>query len=225
MQELNGYIKLYRKLIKWGWYQDSVVKSLFLHCLLMASFKEFDWMGRNLKAGQFITSRKHLAEDLGFSEMQIRTALKKLESTKEITIETTNRFTIITVINWGLYQSDEENDNQDLNQQITNEGPTELMNKLLTSVENLKNLTNNSTNKIELENLVNSEVEQMKKILLTNTLTNKQPTDNQQITNKQPHRNNVKNNKNVKNDKKYNTRTREGVYGGSYSGVKYLDED
>lgn len=125
MQELNGYIKLYRKLIRWGWYQDSVVKSLFLHCLLMASFKDFDWRGRNLKAGQFITSRKRLAEELGFSEMQIRTALKKLESTKEITIETTNRFTIITVMNWGLYQSDEDLNNQDLNQQITNKQPTD----------------------------------------------------------------------------------------------------
>ena len=142
MQELNGYIKLYRKLIKWGWYQDSVVKDLFLHCLLMASFKDFDWMGRSLRAGQFITSRKHLAEDLGFSEMQIRTALKKLESTKEITTETTNRFTIITVMNWGLYQSDEENDNQDLNQQITNKQPTD--NQQITNKQpHRKNVKNN----------------------------------------------------------------------------------
>lgn len=170
MQELNGYIKLYRKLVQWGWYQDNVVKSLFLHCLLMASFKDFTWMGRNLKAGQFITSRRHLAEDLGFSEMQIRTAIKKLESTEEITTETTNRFTIITVLNWANYQVDEEIDNQVLNQQITN----------------------------------------------------KQPTDNQQITNKQPHRKNVKNVKNVKNN---NTRTREGVYSGGYSGVKNLADD
>lgn len=125
MQELNGYIKLYRKLIQWGWYQDNVVKSLFLHCLLTASFKDFAWMGRNLKAGQFVTSRKHLAEDLGFTEMQIRTALKKLESTEEITIETTNRFTIITVMNWENYQSDNDTNNQVFNQQITNKQPTD----------------------------------------------------------------------------------------------------
>ncbi len=125
MQELNGYIKLYRKLIRWGWYQDNVVKSLFLHCLLSASFRDFDWMGRNLKAGQFITSRKHLAEDLGFSEQQVRTALKKLESTQEITIEATNRFTIITVVNWCDYQCDDLESNQVLNQQITNKQPTD----------------------------------------------------------------------------------------------------
>ena len=91
MQELNGYIKLYRKLVQWGWYQDNVVKSLFLHCLLMASFKDFDWMGNTLKAGQFITSYKALSKELGFSVQQVRTAIKKLESTEEITSKATNK--------------------------------------------------------------------------------------------------------------------------------------
>lgn len=150
MQELGGYIKLYRKLVKWGWYQDNVVKGLFLHCLLMASFKDFDWMGRRFTAGQFITSRKHLAQDLGFTEMQIRTALKKLESTKEITTETTNRFTIITVNNWGNYQGDDNEDNQDFNHQITNKQPTD--NQQITNkqphrknVKNNKNVKNSIT--------------------------------------------------------------------------------
>lgn len=145
MQELTGYIKLYRKLTQWGWYQDNIVKSLFLHCLLMASFKDFNWMGQDMKAGQFITSRKRLAEDLGFSEMQIRTALKKLESTKEITIKTTNKYTIITVINWGSYQADDELNNQDFNQQITNKQPTN--NQQITNKQphrkNVKNVNNN----------------------------------------------------------------------------------
>ena len=147
MQELNGYIKLYRKLIQWGWYQDNIVKSLFLHCLLMASFKEFDWMGQKMKPGQFITSRKNLSKDLGFSEMQIRTALKKLESTKEITIETTNKYTVITVMNWDNYQSDNDFNNQDFNQQITNKQPTD--NQQITNkqphrknVKNVKNVKN-----------------------------------------------------------------------------------
>lgn len=125
MQELNGYIKLYRKLIRWGWYQDSVVKSLFLHCLLMASFKDFDWQGRRLKAGEFITSYKRLSEDLGFTVQQIRTALKKLESTGEITSKATNRFTVITVMNWENYQIEDIAINTDGNNQITNNQQTD----------------------------------------------------------------------------------------------------
>lgn len=142
MQELNGYIKLYRKLIKWGWYQDSVVKSLFLHCLLMASFKDFDWMGKKLKAGQFITSYKSLSKDLGFSIQQIRTALKKLESTEEITSTSTNKYTIITVMNWENYQIDEDYSNTQSNKPSTNEQQTN--NKPSTNEQqHRKNVKNN----------------------------------------------------------------------------------
>lgn len=130
MQELNGYIKLYRKLIKWGWYQDNVVKSLFLHFLLTASFKDFNWMGKKLKSGQLITGRKKLAEELNFSERQIRTAMEKLKSTGEVTYETTNKYTIVTVVNWEDYQSNEEmptksatNERPTKDQQATNERP------------------------------------------------------------------------------------------------------
>lgn len=127
---MNGYIKLYRKLTQWGWYQDSVVKDLFLHLLLTASFKDFEWQGKTLKAGQLITGRKRLAEELNFSERQIRTALEKLKSTGELTTETTNKFTIITVVNWEEYQICEEevtntsaNERPTSDQQATNKRP------------------------------------------------------------------------------------------------------
>ena len=81
MQRLNGFVKVHRKLVQWGWYQDYVVKDLFLHLLLTASFRESQWMGRTIEKGQVITSYAHLAEELGFSVKQIRTALNKLKST------------------------------------------------------------------------------------------------------------------------------------------------
>lgn len=225
MQELNGYIKLYRKLIKWGWYQDNVVKSLFLHCLLMASFKDFDWMGQVLKAGQFITSLKHLSDDLGFSTQQIRTAIKKLESTGEITSTSTNKFTIITVMNWENYQVDEETSNTVSNNPITNEQQTknaEIYEQIVNGIENLKNSTQRATNKNELESLINSGLASIQENLSTKLATNEQQTNNKRTTNEQQHRKNVKN---VKNVKKYNTRTREEEKIGSYSGVKKLSDD
>ena len=149
MQELNGYIKLYRKLVRWGWYQDNVVKSLFLHCLLMASFKDFDWMGQRLKAGQFITSYKSLAKDLGFTVQQVRTALQKLESTGEITRTATNKFTVITVINWENYQVDDEDsntvsNNPTTNEQQTNNNPTTNEQQHRKNVKKSKNVKNSS---------------------------------------------------------------------------------
>ena len=104
MQRLNGFVKVHRKLVQWGWYQDYVVKDLFLHLLLTASFRESQWMGRTIEKGQAITSYAHLAEELGFSVKQIRTALNKLKSTGEVASESTNRYTIITVVNWEKYQ-------------------------------------------------------------------------------------------------------------------------
>lgn len=189
MQELNGYIKLFRKLIRWGWYQDSVVKDLFLHCLICASYKDFEWMGMELKAGQFITGRKKLAEELGFSEQQIRTAISKLESTGEISVFSTNKYSIITVTNWENYQGD------------SNEQPTEnavFCEQIVNEEKNLKNSTNKSTNKNTLENPFNKDLFETKESLSTNTLTNEQPTSNQQATNKQPHIKNIKNIKNIK---------------------------
>ena len=183
---MNGYIKLYRKLTQWGWYQDSVVKDLFLHLLLTASFKDFEWQGKTMKAGQLITGRKKLAEDLNFTEQQIRTALKKLESTKEIVCESSNKYTIITVTNWESYQIYGET-----------EQPTDFVNKLLTSVEKLKISTNSLTNTNGLKSALESAIFDIEDILATNNITNEQPTNNQQITNKQPHIKNVKNNKNI----------------------------
>ena len=195
MQELNGFILLHRKLKQWGWYKDSVVKDLFLHLLLSASFKDFEWMGRQLKAGQLITGRKRLAEELDFTERQIRTALDKLKSTGEVTIETTNKYTIITVVNWDDYQGlDKIATNK-----TTNKRPALSVNKLLTSIETLEKSTKKTTNKDELQSLINSGIDEIKKILATNISANERPTKDQQTTNKRPHMNNINNDNNVKN--------------------------
>lgn len=195
MQELNGFILLHRKLKQWGWYKDSVVKDLFLHLLLSASFKDFEWMGRQLKAGQLITGRKRLAEELDFTERQIRTALDKLKSTGEVTIETTNKYTIITVVNWDDYQGlDKIATNK-----TTNKRPALSVNKLLTSIETLEKSTKKTTNKDELQSLINSGIDEIKKILATNISANERPTNDQQTTNKRPHMNNINNDNNVKN--------------------------
>lgn len=121
---LNGFIKLHRKLVAWGWYQDYVVKDVFLHLLLTANFKDSQWMGVTLKKGQLVTSYKHLSEDLAFSVRQVRTAIDKLKSTGEITTEATNRFTIITVVNWEEYQLFDEKMTSEATSNQTNERQT-----------------------------------------------------------------------------------------------------
>lgn len=150
MQELNGFIKLYRKLKRWGWYKDTVVKCVFLHFLLSASYTEFEWMGETFKPGQLITSIAHLSEELGFSSKQIRTAIDKLCSTKEVGKRTTNKYTVITVMNWESYQGDDipkgkhlgtptANEGQTDGKQRANEGQHIKNNKNIKNIKNKKN--------------------------------------------------------------------------------------
>ena len=64
-----------------------------------------------------------LAEELGVSEQNIRTSLDHLKTWQNLTIRSTNRFSILKVINWELYQETETHINQQINQEVTSNQP------------------------------------------------------------------------------------------------------
>ena len=123
-------------MLEWEWYKDSKVKDLFIHCLLKANHRDKKWQGILIKKGSFLTSISKLSQELSFSPMQIRTAIKKLKSTNEITIETTSQYTIIQVVKHEQYQSN----NKPANKPITNGEQTD--NKPITTTKNDKNKEN-----------------------------------------------------------------------------------
>ena len=126
MSNLNGYIKLHRKLLAWEWYSDINVRVLFFHCLLKANHKKEKWQGIEINAGQFVTSLGHLSKECGLTEQQTRTALNKLKLTSEITSKSTSRYSIITINNWNLYQTNNTQDNKQItNSQQTNNNKQE----------------------------------------------------------------------------------------------------
>jgi hypothetical protein len=140
----SGFIKLQRKILDWEWYNDIPTKTLFIHLLLKFNFKNKKWRGNDIKKGQILTGRKILSDETGLSEQQIKTALKKLKSTNEITIKATNRFSVITLVNYSLYQDKKTDnnqlDNQPEEQQATNKQPTS--NQQATTTKNEKNEKN-----------------------------------------------------------------------------------
>lgn len=109
MEESNqkGWIKLYRKMLKWRWYDDAVVKSAFIHCILMANITDAEWHQYDIPKGGFITSLPHFSEQCGITVNQTRRALKCLEETGEITKKPQGRNTLIIVNNWDKFQSKE----------------------------------------------------------------------------------------------------------------------
>lgn len=106
--EDNSFITLHRKLLLWEWYTDINTKCLFIHLLLTASHKDYNWRGIEIKRGQVMTGRKVLSTETGLSEQEVRTALDKLKSTNEITIKATKKYSIVTVRNYGAYQDKKE---------------------------------------------------------------------------------------------------------------------
>ena len=100
----NGFIKLHRALTEWGWYKDVPTCKLWLHILLRANFRESVYMGKTIPRGGFVTSSASLSSVSGLSVQQVRTALGKLKTTGEITVETNRHFTVIVVVKYDEYQ-------------------------------------------------------------------------------------------------------------------------
>jgi len=122
---MTGYVKLHRKFKNWEWYSDLNSRVVFMHLLLTVNYKDSRFQGHEVKSGSGVYGRVKLASDVGISEQQLRTALNKLKSTLEINIESTSKFSIITLNKWGAYQGF-SNDNQPAcSQHVTSSHPTD----------------------------------------------------------------------------------------------------
>lgn len=141
-----SYIKLDRKLKDWEWIRNPNVLAVWIHILLNASYKDYTWQGKEFPKGSFPTSLRKIAEKTGLTIQQTRTAISNIQSTHEITITSTNKYSLITVNKWAEYQSDDE-----------------CSTHTTTSKPNASQQTNNTqTNNIK-RNIRNKEVKNIKK--------------------------------------------------------------
>jgi len=120
-----GHIKLDRKILNWEWYSDYKMVHLFIHLLLKANYKDNTWQRVLVKRGQLITGLSKLSENTGLTISQTRTCLNNLQNTGEIAIKTTNKYSVITICKYDIYQSeknlnrkqdDKQDDKQDSKQ-------------------------------------------------------------------------------------------------------------
>lgn len=122
--EKETFIKLFRKFKKWGWYSDPATKDVFIHLLLGANWKDGEYRGVEVKAGECVFGRKKAAEELGLSERQVRTALDHLRKSGEIsTSKTTNKFSVIRIEKWAFYQGRDSDSDQQDDQTATSKRP------------------------------------------------------------------------------------------------------
>jgi hypothetical protein len=124
----KGYVKLWRKTIDAGWLRNHKLFCFWSWCLMKATYKEHDFVVGcqqvHLMPGEFVFGRKVAALELNMSEQEIRTAVDSMRKRKNLTIKSTNKFSIISITNWDTYQSQEDRINQQINQQLTINQPT-----------------------------------------------------------------------------------------------------
>lgn len=121
---MDTWIKLYRKFTKWEWFNISEMVHLYIYLLLCANNEDDEWRGINVKRGQLITGLNSLNKATGISFQTLRTCLKRLEKTKEINIQSTNKYSIITICNYDEYQTKQKATNKLPNKQLTNNQQT-----------------------------------------------------------------------------------------------------
>lgn len=101
----NGFVKLYRSLLKWEWYDDVNTKVVFLHLLLTVSIEDSKWHGITVRRGSRVSSYAKLSEETKLSVRQVRTAIDHLESTGEVTRTKYPKYTVFAINHFDAYQT------------------------------------------------------------------------------------------------------------------------
>lgn len=121
MAELNGWIKIHRRMLHSSFYKNLTGKQrdVIITILLMADSEEKEWMykGKIYKTspGQVFSSLNNIAKLCGrdCTRETVRTTITNAQRNGFLTIETHKTHTLITIENWGKYQSDSLKTTQD----------------------------------------------------------------------------------------------------------------
>lgn len=137
----QGWVRVYRKSMDSTVWKNPNIWFVWSWCLLKANHKKtkFPFNGEDIELfpGQFISGRNKALEELPvLTPQQWRTAIDYLKSTNRIAVNSNNKFSIITILNWNEYQID----NQQSNQPVTNQQPAN--NQPITTYKNVKNEKN-----------------------------------------------------------------------------------
>ena len=113
----NGYIILQRSFLGFRWFKSPTVCHLFQYFLLRANFQDCQFNDKVIKRGQLVTCHSIIAAETGLTLQQTRTAIKKLSSTGDIRVSSSNRYSVVTVCKYDSWLEVQQSNNNP----ITNE--------------------------------------------------------------------------------------------------------
>ncbi len=119
---MNGWIKLYRQLQDCPiWYGERFSKGqAWVDLLMLANHSDkkimFNGDFITIQRGQYLTSMVKLSEKWKWNRKTVSSFLKLLENDNMITKVADNAKTLITIVNYGIYQSETESVGQPITQ-------------------------------------------------------------------------------------------------------------
>lgn len=123
MTQNGRFIKLWGSIKDWEWADDLEMVGFWVHLLMEANWQDKQWRGITVKRGQLIFGRREWAKKLNVSEQRLRTIIARLKSTSEITIQSTNKYSILTIVKYEKYQSQENKSTSKTTSKTSNEQP------------------------------------------------------------------------------------------------------
>ena len=108
-----SWIGINKNIINSNIYKDHGAMRVMFHLLLTVNYSAVEWQSITIDRGETVTSLKRLSEELGMSKNTLLKSLSTLESSGEISKRTTNKYTLIRVVNYDfwthMFVSDSEN--------------------------------------------------------------------------------------------------------------------
>lgn len=119
-----GYIKVSRDLLGSRIFGNEKLLKVWIWCLLKAAHKEHEQMiGMQkvlLRPGQFVFRRPRAASELGLTESTVWRLMNFLKAENSLDIKTSNKYSVVTLINWGFYQGLEATVDRESKRSATN---------------------------------------------------------------------------------------------------------
>ncbi|MEN3133815.1 hypothetical protein [Bacillus albus] len=176
---MTGWIKIHRQITENPIWADSRKLKLWMLCLLKASHKSHEVLVGNqlvkLEPGQFVTGRDALAEEFNkgmkkddrVTSRGIWKWLKIFEKAQMCSIESTTKYSVVTVMKWSEFQSGSITVPTEFQQSSTNK-----------NVKNVKNEKKKNTSRLKYEITDMENAKLLFQLMLENNENCKEPNWN-----------------------------------------------
>ena len=136
-QRGDTYIKLFRSIENWRWYQNANTFRVFVHLLINANIEDCPFEKIVIHRGQLATSYGSIAAKLGLTPKEVRTAIDHLKWSEEVAVKRYPKFQVISILCYDKYQSVGQSNGQSTGTQRAHKG------QQLKNIKNDKNVKNN----------------------------------------------------------------------------------